>query len=73
MVTINERNLNLKIHDIDQLLASADDVNMIGDNINTLERNAKVVLKACKDTVLDVNTEKLSRPTLNAPSFKCSR
>jgi hypothetical protein len=40
-------------------LAYADDVNLIGDDIRTIERNADVLLKACKDIVLAVNTEKI--------------
>ena len=36
----------------------ADDVNLIGDDIRTIERNANVLLNACKDIGLAVNTEK---------------
>ena len=38
-----------------QVLAYADDFNLIGDDIRTLERNADV-LNACKDIGLAVNT-----------------
>ena len=40
-----------------QVLAYADDVNIIGD-IRTVERNAHVLLNACKDIGLPVNTGK---------------
>ena len=43
-----------------QVLAYADDVNLIGYKIRTIERNADVLLKACKDIGLAVNI----RPTL---------
>ena len=33
----------------------ADDVNLIGDDIRTIERNADVLLNACKDIGLAVN------------------
>ena len=33
---------------IHQVLAYADDVNLIGDDIRTIERNADVLLNACK-------------------------
>ena len=36
------------------------DVNLIGDDIRTIERNADVILNACKDTGLAVNIGKLS-------------
>ena len=41
-----------------QELAYADDVNLIGDDIRTIERNADVLLNACKDIGLAVNTGK---------------
>ena len=43
-----------------QVLAQADDVNLIGHIIRTIERNADVLLNACKDIGLAVNTGKLS-------------
>ena len=41
-----------------QVLAYADDVNLIGDDIRTIERNADVLLNACKDIGLAVNIGK---------------
>ena len=38
--------------------AYADDVNLIGDDIRTIERNADVLLNACKDIGLAVNIGK---------------
>jgi len=32
-----------------QVLAYVDDVNLIGNDIRTIERNADVLLNACKD------------------------
>ena len=32
-----------------QVLAYADDVNLLGDDIRTTERNAEVLLNACKN------------------------
>ena len=36
-----------------------DDVNLIGDDIRTIERNADVLLNACKDVGLVASTEKI--------------
>ena len=36
----------------------ADSVNLIGDDIGTIERNAEMLLNACKDIGLAVNTGK---------------
>ena len=43
-----------------QLLAYADDVILIGDDIRTVERNTDLLLNACGDIVLGVNKGKLS-------------
>ena len=41
-----------------QVLAYADDVNLIGDDIRTIERNADVLINARKDIGLAVNIGK---------------
>ena len=41
-----------------QVLACEDNVNLIGDDIRTIERNADVLLNACKDIGLAVNIGK---------------
>ena len=41
-----------------QVLAYADDVNLIGDDIRAIERCIDVLLNACKDIGLAVNTGK---------------
>ena len=43
-----------------QVLAYADDVNIIGDDVRTIEWNADVLLNYFKDIALSVNTRKLS-------------
>ena len=46
------------MHGIHKVLAFADDVNLIVDDIRRIERNADVLLKACKDISVAVNTRK---------------
>ena len=46
---IQETNLGLDVNGTHQVLAYADDVNLIRDDIRTIERNADVLLNACKD------------------------
>ena len=41
-----------------QVSAYADDVNLIGDDIRTIERHTVVFFNACKDIDLAVNTRK---------------
>jgi hypothetical protein len=40
-----------------QLLVYADDVNLLGDNVDTTKRNTETVIDASKDVGLEVNAE----------------
>ena len=42
------------MNDTHQILTYADDVNLIGDDIRTIERNGDSLLNACKDIGLAV-------------------
>ena len=42
---VQETNLGLDMYDTHQVLAYADDVDLIGDDIRTIERNADVFFK----------------------------
>jgi hypothetical protein len=41
-----------------QLLAYVDDVNIVGENMDTIQRNTKTLLDASKEVGLEVNPEK---------------
>ena len=57
---VQETNFVLDINDTHQVYIYLDDVNSIGDDIKTVERNAVVLLNNCKDIGLAVTQEKLS-------------
>jgi hypothetical protein len=52
------RTVLLKLNGTHQLLAYADDVNLQGDNIDTINKNTETLIDASKEVGLEVNVEK---------------
>jgi hypothetical protein len=52
--------LRLKLNGTHQMLDYADDVNLLGDNIDTIEKNIETLIKVSRDVDVDVNTHKIS-------------
>jgi hypothetical protein len=50
--------VGLKLNGTHQLLAYADDVNLLGDNIDTTKNNTEASINACKEVGLVINAEK---------------
>jgi hypothetical protein len=50
--------VGLKLDGTHQLLVHADDVNLLGDNIDTTKKNMETLIDASKDAGLEVNKEK---------------
>jgi hypothetical protein len=55
---VQENQMGSKLNGTHQLLAHADDVNLLGDNINTINKNTKTLIDARKKVGLEVNIEK---------------
>jgi hypothetical protein len=50
--------MGLKLNETHQLLAYADDVNLLGDNIDTVKKNTENVNDAGKEVGLEINIDK---------------
>jgi hypothetical protein len=50
--------VGLKLNGTDHLLAYADDVNLLGDNVDTIKENTETLTDASKEVGLEVNAEK---------------
>ena len=55
---IQENRIGLELNGKHQLLVYADDVNMLGENLQTVRENTEIFIKASKDIGLEVNSKK---------------
>jgi hypothetical protein len=55
---VQDNQVGLKLNETHRLLAYADDVNLLGDNIDTINENTETLIGASKEVGQDVNVEK---------------
>jgi hypothetical protein len=55
---IQDNQVGLKFNGTNQLLAYADDVNLLGDDIDTTRKNTETLIDASKEGGLEISVEK---------------
>jgi hypothetical protein len=50
--------VGLKLNGTHQLLAYADDVNLLGDNKDTIKKNTEILIDSSKEVGLEINVDK---------------
>jgi hypothetical protein len=55
---VHKNQVGLKLNWTHQLLAYADDVNILGDNIDTIKKNTEALIDVSKEVCLQINVEK---------------
>jgi hypothetical protein len=54
---VQEKQVGLKLNGTHQFLAYADDLNLLGDHIDTINKNTETLIDASREVGLEVNRE----------------
>jgi hypothetical protein len=66
---VQETQMGLKLNWTHQLLAYADDMNLLGDNIDTMKKNTEILTDGSKEVGLEINVDKTNYAAIS--SLEC--
>jgi hypothetical protein len=64
---VQENKVRLRLNETHQLLAYADDENLLGDNIDNITKNTKTLIYASKEVGIKVNVGTIKYMLLSSP------
>jgi hypothetical protein len=67
---VQENQVGLKLNGTQQLPVCADDMNLLGDNIDTVKKNTYNLIITSKEVGLEVNTEKTTYVAVSSPECR---
>jgi hypothetical protein len=67
---VQENRVGVKLNGTHQLLVYADDVNLLGDNIDIIKKITETLIDASKEVGLEVNKRKLVYVAVSSPECR---
>jgi hypothetical protein len=72
VIKVQENQVGLKLIGIHEVLAYADDVNLLGDNIDTIKKNTETLIDASYEVGLEINVDKTKYMMMSRHQHACT-
>jgi hypothetical protein len=65
---VQENEIGLELNGTHRVLIYADDVNLLGDSVNTIKENSETLIVSNRDIDLEINAEKTKYMIMSQPN-----